>query len=516
MNYRVLGFVILTSWCASLVSGARILALFPYIGKSHFDVFEPFVKELATRGHHVVVLSHFPQKQPIPNYTDISLVGSITIHATDRIDLQNMSGIRLFKTMIKEFSNFFVTCDQMLSFHNVQELLNSQVNFDLIITETFLTDCFLPFVHKFKAPHVAMSSCIMFPWSNDRMGNPDNPSYIPTHGTWFSDKMNFSERFFNAIANIAFKFLFHATERIVTQSYIRKHFGDDVPLLSDISKNTDLLLVNSHFSLNRPRPLVPGIVEVGGLHIKPPKKLPKDLEDYLNEAEHGVIYFSMGSMIRAETLPSEKRDAFLQAFSELPQRVLWKWESDAMPGQPNNVKIAKWLPQFDILNHPNVRVFVSHGGLLGTIETVYAGVPMVGIPMFADQPMNIKAIVDFKMGVSINYKDISKENILKAVRTVLDEPSYRENAKHLSRIYMDRPMSAMDTAIFWTEYVIRHKGAAHLRPAILHLAWYQYLLLDVLAVILLFVITVFLLFYIITRKLIKKFTAKPQKKSKQS
>jgi glucuronosyltransferase len=74
------------------------------------------------------------------------------------------------------------------------------------------------------------------------------------------------------------------------------------------------------------------------------------LEDYLNGAEHGVIYFSMGSMIRAETVPDAKRDAFLQAFSELPQRVLWKWEADTMPGQPENVKIAKWLPQFDILS----------------------------------------------------------------------------------------------------------------------------------------------------------------------
>jgi glucuronosyltransferase len=74
------------------------------------------------------------------------------------------------------------------------------------------------------------------------------------------------------------------------------------------------------------------------------------LEDYLNEAEDGVIYFSMGSMIRGETLPSEKRDAIIQAFSELPQRVLWKWEADTLPGQPKNVKIAKWLPQFDILS----------------------------------------------------------------------------------------------------------------------------------------------------------------------
>jgi glucuronosyltransferase len=76
----------------------------------------------------------------------------------------------------------------------------------------------------------------------------------------------------------------------------------------------------------------------------------QDIEDYLNGAEHGVIYFNMGSMIRANTLPDEKRVAFLQAFSEMPQRVLWKWEADDLPGQPKNVKIAKWLPQFDILS----------------------------------------------------------------------------------------------------------------------------------------------------------------------
>jgi glucuronosyltransferase len=74
----------------------------------------------------------------------------------------------------------------------------------------------------------------------------------------------------------------------------------------------------------------------------------------------------------------------------------------------------------------------------------------------------------------------------------------------------------MNTAIFWTEYIIRHKGASHLRPAILDLVWYQYLLLDILAVFLLFVITLFLLVYLITRKCIKKFTTQPKKKSKQS
>jgi glucuronosyltransferase len=95
------------------------------------------------------------------------------------------------------------------------------------------------------------------------MGNPDNPSYIPTVGTSFSDQMSFSERLMNVVTNVAMKIMFSVADRIVTEGYVHKHIGNDVPPLSDIARNTSLLLVDTHFSLDRPRPLVPGIVEVG-------------------------------------------------------------------------------------------------------------------------------------------------------------------------------------------------------------------------------------------------------------
>ena len=59
---------------------------------------------------------------------------------------------------------------------------------------------------------------------------------------------------------------------------------------------------------------------------------------------------------------------------------------------------------------------------------------------------------------------------------------YRENAQLFSRIYRDQPLTPLKQAVYWTEYVIRHKGAPHLRSAVLDLAWYQYFLLDVSAV----------------------------------
>jgi len=77
-------------------------------------------------------------------------------------------------------------------------------------------------------------------------------------------------------------------------------------------------------------------------------------------------------------------------------------------------------------------------------------------------------------------------------------------------------MSALDTAIFWTEYVIRHKGAPHLRPAILDLAWYQYLLLDVIAFVCLCTVVFTFIAYTILRKLVRILNSRSRRKTKQS
>lgn len=69
----------------------------------------------------------------------------------------------------------------------------------------------------------------------------------------------------------------------------------------------------------------------------------------MDESSDGVIYFSMGSLLKMETMPEDKRQAFVDAFAELPQRIVWKWDNESLPGQTDNIFIAKWLPQRDVL-----------------------------------------------------------------------------------------------------------------------------------------------------------------------
>lgn len=76
---------------------------------------------------------------------------------------------------------------------------------------------------------------------------------------------------------------------------------------------------------------------------------------------------------------------------------------------------------------------------------------------------------------------------------------YREKVKSLSKLYHDRPMKPKDTLVYWTEYVIKYKGAPHLKVAGVELNWFQYMLIDVVA----FLATVLVLILYIISKIIK-------------
>lgn len=75
----------------------------------------------------------------------------------------------------------------------------------------------------------------------------------------------------------------------------------------------------------------------------------QDLQTFLDEGEEGVIYFSLGSNINLNLLTDNFKKAIVEAFAEVPYKVLLK-----MDGQLNNVSknvlVRKWMPQQDIFS----------------------------------------------------------------------------------------------------------------------------------------------------------------------
>ncbi|XP_069697456.1 UDP-glycosyltransferase UGT5-like [Periplaneta americana] len=483
MGFQKVAVILVASFY--IAHGAQILGLFPFPGKSHMIVNSALMKELARRGHQVTVMSFFPESQPIPNLTDIYL-GKMEYKAHsipgNMFDLGEMSPFAIANML---FQMGVSMTDTALQSEGAVKLINSEDHhFDLVIMEAFFNEAFLGYAHKFNASIVQLCLSGGTHWMGDWVGNPNVYSFVPDIFLGYGDKMTFWERLVNTVVGTYWR-MGRAYYYLPKQDAVmKKHFKalQTLPHLSDLERSTSLILLNNHFSLSAPRPLLPSMVQVGGLHVKPPNKLPQDLQKFLDEATEGAIYFSMGSNLQSSHMSEPMKRNFLHVFSKLKQRVLWKFEEDTLPGQPKNVKLGKWLPQSDILAHPNIRLFITHGGLLSTQEATSRGIPVIGIPIYADQKLNILRVAAAGYGVLLEFNNITEESLSTTIREVI-KPRYRENAQRLSRIYRDQPLSPLDQAVFWTEYVIRHKGAPHLRSAALDLAWYQYFLLDVIVVL---------------------------------
>ena len=104
----------------------------------------------------------------------------------------------------------------------------------------------------------------------------------------------------------------------------------------------------------------------------------------MEDAEHGVILFTMGFIFNPIAVPEARVRALLDAFARLPQRVIVKFDSPISDAPPN-VLVLPFVPQQDILAHPKTMLFFTHCGMHGVMEAVYHRVPMVGMPVFVDQ-----------------------------------------------------------------------------------------------------------------------------------
>ncbi|XP_017886230.2 UDP-glucuronosyltransferase 1-6-like [Ceratina calcarata] len=322
-------------------------------------------------------------------------------------------------------------------------------------------------------------------WLSTFVGNPHNPSFMPGIFTPFGTRMTFWERLLNTYisAAVTSQINYYMSQQV---SYVKKYFNMDTSI-EDLYQDLAAILVNSHHSINGVKPFTQGIIEVGGLHVKnDADPLTPEVQKWLDESTHGCIFFTFGSMMRIESFPKPVLQTFYKVFEKLaPVRVLMKVakKEELLPGLPKNVMIQPWFSQVSVFKHKNVKAFITHGGLMGTMEAIYYAIPMVGIPLFGDQKTNIANGVSKNIAVTLNsIENVTEETLSAAINAVLYDKTYRTSINKISQLFKDRPMTAIDTAVYWVEYVARN-GYVLQSPAI-HLTWYQQYLLDVYAFVL--------------------------------
>lgn len=407
----------------------------------------------------------------------------------DEMKLSLLQSSETQKHSIFRFPRMFRDVFEMLSDvldSPIIERLKRDEHFDLVIFGFFFNDFQLGLAAHFRCPSVIISATPVTQTMRNLIGNPSMPSIVASPLLSANGGMTFTQRVLNHIVVGIEQVIFSAIESFAYEPTYRQHFPvDRYPSFEETKKNVSLILVSSHFSQSDPMPTFPGLIEVSGIQIKAkPDPLPATIQTWLDEALDGAIFFSLGSNIISSQMQPEKLTVLLNVFGRLKQRVLWKWEDAHMPGKPDNVMVGEWLPQDDILAHPNVRLFISHCGKGSMNEAKYHGVPVLGIPMFGDQHRNLNEMVAAGWAVPVDFAEMTESSFERALLEVLQNSSYTQVVKTAADLYKDRPEHPLDKAVFWVEYVLRHNGAKHMQSQAVHLNWIQYHSLDVIGFIL--------------------------------
>uniref|UniRef100_A0A3B1J047 UDP-glucuronosyltransferase n=1 Tax=Astyanax mexicanus TaxID=7994 RepID=A0A3B1J047_ASTMX len=525
----VLPLVALLLLCGSEIALGGNILLLP--GEfSHWINMRAIVDELVARNHSVAVLTHSAtpsvkhwQKE---NFRYIVFKIDMDEQAVQAM-WQNFISTWLNETvtgfqamsltwkMMSDYGDYLETvCNGMLL---NQELIASlkESNFDLVLYDPVMP-CSDLLADTLGLPHI-VSFRISFAYTVERLCGqlPAPPSYVPAGGAQghLSDQMNFMERVENMLLYIGHTSVLTLQVMFTFGQYYTKITGKPTTLCDTLGK-ADIWLIRTYWDFEYPRPLLPNFKFVGGLHCKPAKPLPKEMEEFVQSSgDDGIVVFSLGSMVK--NLTKDRANTIASALGQIPQKVLWRYSGDKPDTLSPNTKLYDWIPQNDLLGHPKTRAFITHGGTNGLYEAIYHGVPMVGIPLFADQPDNLLHMKTKGAAVTVDFNKMKTEDLKEALTEVINNPSYKESMMRLSRIHHDQPMKPLDQAVYWIEFVMRNKGAKHLRVEAHNLTWYQYHCLDVIAFLLSIVALVIFIFVKTCKWLFRKCCRRSSAKSKK-
>uniref|UniRef100_A0A671LYG3 glucuronosyltransferase n=2 Tax=Sinocyclocheilus anshuiensis TaxID=1608454 RepID=A0A671LYG3_9TELE len=512
MRFVVWFLSLLTVFCPAECGNVLVW----YTEGSHWINLKIVLETLIDRGHNVTVLvpdaalfmkakesdrfsfQHFSvstSAQDMQDFLDELL--NFSVYEMDQLNLLQIQ-MKFYNLASKHQDMSISYCDGILKSPELMDKLRNG-KFDVVLSDPIYPcsdivavelNVPLVFTFRFSIAHAVERMCGQI---------PAPPSFVPGSMSKLTDKMSFTERIINMLFYLSQDaFCIIAWKKF--DNYYTEYFGRPTSYCEMMGK-ADFWLIRNYWDFEFPRPFLPNFKYVGGLHCTPAKPLPKDMEEFVQSSgDDGIVVFSLGSMI--DKMPKETSNMIASGLAQIPQKVLWRYGGEKPDTLGANTRIYKWIPQNDLLGHPKTRAFITHGGTNGIYEAIYHGVPMVGIPLFGDQADNLVHMKAKGAAVVMdNIKTTQPQDLVDGLNAMINDPSYKENAMRLSRIHHDRPVKPLDESVFWIEFVMRNKGAKHLRVEAHNLTWYQYHCLDVFA----FLITVLTLVLYVVFKMCKFF-----------
>ncbi|GAB0099854.1 hypothetical protein DMENIID0001_157440 [Sergentomyia squamirostris] len=455
------------------VNGANILVLEGLASPSH-HIFVRVVNEaLAAQGHNVTSISADVEKDPVANLTYLynEKVYELLYQNPEDLNLMDFGHSSDVATVIEVQDFYMNTLKGIRMSKGYHQLLAypDDFKFDLVIYDFLALPLLLGFYHKFgQPPMIALTAFSGIGATNVAAGSSFYPSYIPYH---FGS--GFKETFSGRIKNFFMYFFDHYYRHYHTLPAIHAIIRDDfpnLPPLEQLEQQIRLTLINYSPAIHIPEPILPNVIPIAGMHMQKVKPLNKEFQEILDSAKNGLILFSLGTNVKSWMLGDEKIQKFIEIFRQLPQyTILWKFDNEEIPNIPKNVIIKRWVPQNDVLAHPNAKLFMSHCGLLSSMEATWQGVPILGVPVFLDQYLNAEHLIRAGIAEVMDVRDFTSENIKNLILTMMTSGKYHKNAETRSRLFRDQPQPPLEKTLWWINFILRNPDVDFLQSKSKHM-----------------------------------------------
>ncbi|CAH1792970.1 unnamed protein product, partial [Owenia fusiformis] len=482
------------------VSGMKVLLIPAPAGGSHLSYFTAVGEELLAQGHEVGLIAEPYLKDKIPmSFKDAR---SQIYYWKSNLTPAKLSDVALGPKGTKNSPlENLVNCGKLM-FANIIPFLEDEDIFAKLKEDNYdiaIVDIFPPGVYIYIIPYkLNITFCTLAtPYIAEFMGSPALPSFTPDVLAGYTEEMTLHQRIMNFINTLMFGSVLKTAFQSTDDSLVRRFVPERPPIsiIPDLLKLSARWLINTDPLIDYHRPTMSNIVNVGGLTIHPAKPLPKQFENFISKSS-GFIIVSFGSIVNS--IEDDIAEKMNKAFGSITYDVIWRYPGNNTMPLTNNVMIAKWLPQYDLLANAKAKLFITHCGNNGQFEALQHGIPMLGMPFFGDQKFNSMRMQYKGYGIHMDVLQFTADEFKNNINKIISNPDYTKRIKKASWIFksQENPRKRGVAAI---KHVVDF-GSDHLRPITVDMPLWKLWMLDIFALI-----TVGILLVLIIAKLVLGF-----------
>ena len=449
--------------------GKRVVVL-PMPHTSHTKYLINVAHELIKLGHELwLTMPEYLVTEGVLNTANITVIEYATEENVQEISL-TLSRDRYFEGESPGFMEFF----ELMKRYSDTLLRNNtffneirKIGPDFIIIDNVVIKMLTVIPYRLGIPFAFVGTAYEPIWQRV----PFAPAVTPLPFLPYTDRMDFFERAINVLAqcmSIVKDFGVFA-DAVAT-------YAPEMPYLplDMLVAKAEIWLVEMDHILDYPKPSLPNVKLIGGTATGPTKPLPPEFQSFMDGASQGVVIMSFGSYVL--NLPEDIGDKILKVLLQLPMKTVFR--SSLRSPDPEKILTSSWIPQNDLLGHPNTKAFVSHCGKNGQYEALYHAVPVVAAPLFTDQFYNAERMRIKGFAEKVDLKTVTAEELRNTIMKVATDPRYKKAISKASDLFRIEFGVPMERAAFWLDHVMKY-GGGHMRSAGHSIPYYQFIGLDI-------------------------------------